>query len=616
MERLTMRVLSYVAVLMAAVAFGHTAQTVELLANGGFEQGIEGWNKNGNVVAAADQKVKHSGNMALSLQLAEGVAPAFQSMFCDLSVNPGDKFTAECWMRTSEKPREGGAYLAVEYLDKAGARVGLEQPPVVAATRGKDWEQRSTPCTVPASAVKMRVHLLLHERLQVWFDDVSITGEPPPPLKLTLQSDRVISRNWLGFGAQGDLWLSKKETVSRGVTDVDRTLVKKRIIAMKPSLIRLFTGLDSYYADERGKLRPDCPEMKDLIDTLTIYKEAGADIAVTGQWGDLPKWLAGVDKRIPKPELYAAWGDCWAGFVKYLRVERGFTNVRYVVLFNEPDGLPLKPEVYMDLARAADAGFRRAKIRDDIAMLGPDETDGSLWIQQVASAIDHIIDVYDSHSYSAGTPAIFGEWLQKRLDAVPKPSDPQKRKPFVVGEFGMGAVDALNSKENGKYDYGLFVSGCAIQTAARGASGAMNWCLSDTYYWESKMQWGLWRFRDEGWEPRPGFYAWSLITRYTERGSSVHPVTAEPNSSPVVAFRGPKLGWTLLMTNESGASRSASWSGLPAKSIWEPYVYAPDTVPTKDRGLIPAGKEMTADARGTMTQEIPARSFVLLHEKR
>ena len=44
-------------------------------------------------------------------------------------------------------------------------------------------------------------------------------------------------------------------------------------------------------------------------------------------------------------------------------------------------------------------------------------------------------------------------------------------------------------------------------TALReGAAGALMWCLGDTYYTDQdihRQRWGLWRYKDEGWEPRP-----------------------------------------------------------------------------------------------------------------
>jgi len=90
------------------------------------------------------------------------------------------------------------------------------------------------------------------------------------------------------------------------------------------------------------------------------------------------------------------------------------------------------------------------------------------------------------------------------------------------------------------------------------------WCLTDTDYGQP-MKWGLWRFRDEGWEPRPGFYSWSLITRYTEIGSSVHPLKTNAEDAAGVAFRAP----TNMDTNGGQPQEDRppfTAAGLPPKS--------------------------------------------------
>jgi len=66
-----------------------------------------------------------------------------------------------------------------------------------------------------------------------------------------------------------------------------------------------------------------------------------------------------------------------------------------------------------------------------------------------------------------------------------------------------------------------------------GIEAVLMWCLSDTNYGQS-MKWGLWRFKGEGWEPRPGFYAWRLLTKHTALGSRVYTLAARGDSAPAV----------------------------------------------------------------------------------
>ena len=138
------------------------------------------------------------------------------------------------------------------------------------------------------------------------------------------------------------------------------------------------------------------------------------------------------------------------------------------------------------------------------------------------------------------------------------------------------------------------------------------WCLMDTHYGNNRMKWGLWRFRDENWEPRPGFYAWSLITRYTQRGSTVHPVSSDASDAVAVAFRAPDNGpWTILAVNRRKSERPFTLRRLTPESRWLPYVYSERTIPTADRAMIQAGPPVQADSKGDVEGILPPDSFVL-----
>ena len=157
----------------------------------------------------------------------------------------------------------------------------------------------------------------------------------------------------------------------------------------------------------------------------------------------------------------------------------------------------------------------------------------------------------------------------------------------------------------------------AITVLRERCAGALMWCLMDTNYDATRMKWGLWRFRDEKWEPRPGFYAWSLITRYTELGSTVHRLASDSPSVVAVAFRAPSKGsWTLMAVNRSDSARPLTVSGLPAGSRWQEFVYSEKTVPTPDREMIPSSATPAADADGVVVRSLPPRSFALWHEAR
>jgi len=590
-----------------------------LLPNPGFESGLRSWQRRGKAQFAQDRKVACSGRASARITIPEGAKPWYQCLFYELrNVEAGEEYHAEVMVRTRGVAKSPGAYMALEYL--RGGRVGIDHSRTGATLGKAGWVKLTIDGVVPEGAERAHLLLILHDNGTAWFDDAKLIRKkevPVTPLTLTLRPQKTISRNWRGFGAQGDLFFWRERVTKHGVNDKDRALIRKRILEMRPQVVRLLFDL-RMWEPERGKRTPNSEGMRDLCNTLAIYKEAGTDIMLT-EWGyGLPKWCRAT-KRAPHPEERAAFAESWVSAVKFLRDVKGFTNLGYACIYNEPNWGGVSFEDYAAVYRALDAALKKAGLRDHVSILGPDEANQFRWLPWAVKELDDVIDVYDVHNYASNTGPQFERWVRQRLDIIPKIPKPRPnsdlRKPLMVCEFGMRTGQTTyTSSENHKYVYGLFLADASIVSARAGVNGMLMWCLSDTYYGR-KMLWGLWRFRDEGWEPRPGYYAWSLLTRYTERGSTVHPVEVEGTHAAAVAFRAPDKGrWTLLLVNRAKKERSAAWRGLPPRSKWVPYVYSQGTVPTPDRGMIEAGEGAEADAAGELAVRVAPQSFILLRE--
>jgi len=426
-------------------------------------------------------------------------------------------------------------------------------------------------------------------------------------VKLCLKPGEVISDDWRGFGCQGDLFFWMQRTIAQGLNDEDRKLVRDRVLAMRPKLVRLCVTHKDWEC-ERGKRTPDSEAIRDLRETLAIYKESGADVHLT-EWGQtLAPWCR-AENQLPHPDQRRAFTDSWAALVKYLREDCGFTNIRYVTLYNEPNQLDW--EGYSAVYRALDASLRAAGIRNDLEVVGPDEACENLLMPRAVAELDDVIDCYDAHNYTSNVGREFAHWVRARIELMP----PRKR--FMITEFGMlDGMDTWFTPHNHEYGYGIFLADSAIVSCNEGAAGMMMWCLMDTDYGK-RMKWGLWRFRDENWEPRPGFYAWSLITRYTELGSTVHRVVSDSPTVVATAFRAPDKGpWTLMVVNRAEMERPLTISGLPTGSSWNEFVYTEKAIPTTNRAMIRSTATPSVTADGAMVRSLPPRSFVLWHETR
>ena len=582
-----------------------------LVPNPGFEQGFDGWEAKSQADYAVDSDVKFSGKCSARITVSRDRPLEYQNVAYSMPVKPGEEYVATFQVKCKYLKDGAGAYGVLEFC-RDEKRVSVVQ---TAGTRAEIWHLESVEGKVPPGANRMRLALISHAYGTTWFDDVRLWIPEPQPIKaeFTLQANKIITDNWQGFGSQGDLFLYRQRTIDEGITDADRELVRKRILTMRPQIVRLLFNV-SDWENERGKPTPDGEAMKDLRETIAIYQEAGTDVHLT-EWGWAPPpWCRPIG-RLPHPDERRAFTDSFAAAVKYLRNDCGFKNVRYVTFCNEPNINEISWEDYASIYRNLDESLKAAGLRKDVVILGPDEVYSYDLMYNAVTQLDDVIDCYSFHNYASDTGRHFAACVQPRVALLPKVKSSglnPPRKRVVIAEFGMhDRMDTFSTPHNHEYEYGVFLADCAIEAAREGVSAMMMWCLMDTNY-GVRMKWGLWRFKDEDWEPRPGFYSWSLLTRYTEKGSTIHPLACDVNDVSSVAFRAPNNGpWTLLTVNRRKTARPFTMTGLPPKSRWESYIYCRKSVPTPDSKMIRPGEVMQAGTDGTLKGSMPARSFIL-----
>lgn len=605
------------AVVCSSASNARPAAPTNLVPNPGFEQGLDGWATSGKGEFAADSQVKHGGGRSARITVPPDANLEFQQIAWSMPAKPGEHYSASFWLRTEGLKDGAGAYGAIEFF-RGGDRLVYFQSQM---TRTLSWQPMPIEAVAPGGTDRMRVVLICHAHGTAWFDDVTISRPQPQPLNVSfaLQPRKLITDDWQGFGCQADLFLDMRWTASDGITDADRALIRDRIKEMRPQIVRLMFQTKEW-EPERGKQMKDSDIMRDLRNTIAIYKSVGADVMLT-EWGfGFPTWM-NSNGRVPGPDRRQEMTDSLVAAVKYLRDDCGLDNIRYVNVWNEPNYGGITWEDYAACCRCLDKSLKNAGLREVVAILGPDETSDLDWTVKSAAELDDVIDCYDVHNYTSNTGVHFASWVAPRIEAMPKVKASRRqppRKRLMITEFGMQeGMSTFESKRNGDYDYGVFLADCAIEAAKAGASALMSWCLMDTNYGSSRMKWGLWRYKDQNWEPRPGFYAWSLITRYTERGSTIHSITSDVTDAAAVAFRAPKSGpWTLLVVNRRSEQRPFELTGLPASSRWELFVYSVQTAPTPDRHMIRSSGVESAGPDGRLHGTLPARSFLLWRQVR
>lgn len=193
-----MRTMS-IALLLAAAAL---AGEENLLANGGFEEGLRSWmlaDNSGNTVQSLDQKVKKEGRHSLHLKKSGG--PPFDVLRADVgALRAGSKATVSAWFR-AENVRNG--WLKIFFYDKSGEVI--EQGNDVKPLAGTyDWKEITIENTVPKKTASAAVFVLIVQPGELWIDDVRLTGRgeerkaEKPERKRPLEAR---TRSWLDRNA-------------------------------------------------------------------------------------------------------------------------------------------------------------------------------------------------------------------------------------------------------------------------------------------------------------------------------------------------------------------------------------------------------------------------------
>lgn len=129
------------------------------------------------------------------------------------------------------------------------------------------------------------------------------------------------------------------------------------------------------------------------------------------------------------------------------------------------------------------------------------------------------------------------------------------------------------------------------------------------------MRIGLFKYKDEGWEPRPFYHSWGLIMKYAVKGSEIYPFEDETNFVNGVALKSPEGKWTYLITNNAKRVNSVVKISNPHFEQTQMYAheYNPDTVTTSDELI---GSSGIAYSEGSdVYVRMNANTFVVLTEQ-
>ncbi len=392
----------------------------------------------------------------------------------------------------------------------------------------------------------------------------------------------------------------------------------------------------------------DTIEMQSLYAVLDMAQEMDATVVLV-IWG-CPSSNTFVDKSNPvlgqkyfncsdkvtnwvnAPKDNDEFAENFSVLVKYLIEEKGYTCVKEVTPFNEPDGNVCESGQYALIVKAMDERFRKDGIRDKVKFNLSDNTDcRRFYLKETVENVSEYADLYNSHTYMCGyeTPNSYAlEWERENVKVVEKTG-----KKHFVGEFGSNqCVGASRQTDINWYKRGVLIARNAINFLNAGASGTSYWGLIDQYYnldadYQQMQQLGLWRYMksaykpedienfDVDYQPRPHYYSYSLLTRFVRKGDYVYPLNLGNEFAAGTAVLSPDGDWTYIFANGSESDVEFSLKNANAEKLEDCalYEYAEGKLPEDDSMLSPTG---TVKASGNGYKvSVPSQTVILLTTK-
>ncbi len=159
-------------------------------------------------------------------------------------------------------------------------------------------------------------------------------------------------------------------------------------------------------------------EMRSLYKVLDIAQEMNADVTLV-LWGCptycdlLDPAYAGVKRHflcssegtnwVVEPADSEEFAESFSTVVKHLIERRGYTCIKELTPFNEPDGNIIPLERYVPLAKVLDRRLRADGIRDKVRLNLSDNTDTRrFFLEGCARELSQEADLFNSHTYIFG----------------------------------------------------------------------------------------------------------------------------------------------------------------------------------------------------------------------
>ncbi|MDD6438671.1 MAG: hypothetical protein PUG09_11540 [Prevotella sp.] len=468
---------------------------------------------------------------------------------------------------------------------------------------------------------------------------------------LTLTVGQKAGQQIAGLGTEFDPhFFSQNVTRSEGckAADWDRVIaarikdmhLQRLRIMVQPQWYEPKNDDDNAYRIRTEGFTWDSPEMKSLYAELDLAEKEHIDVNLT-LWGALAgHFLAGSNYGdwMVAPVDYEEWAENFSALIQYLTKVCGYTCIKEITPVNEPDwayiyfGQIAKPESYVRMCRELDKRFKDDGIRDKVKFNLSDNSDGGsgthTFLEYCCQNLRQQADIFNSHTYIFGYETPNSEI--ERWEATNCRLASQAGRPHFIGEFGGNqCVGASRQRDINRYERGVLLARIVLCCLNAGASGLSYWSLIDQYYgrmetYGQMQQLGLWKSvakcyetdsayaglrRD--YEPRPQYYAYSLLTRFIRAGQTVFPIATGKEFLAASAFRDTYGQWTYVIANADPTGHNLQLANANGGSgRYDIYCYTRNTLPNDGTQIGKSGTIRTK--KNGLSIRMPAESIIVL----
>lgn len=241
--------------------------------------------------------------------------------------------------------------------------------------------------------------------------------------KIILKTEKPVQENYLGANAVYHCYATLPDSTGRAYTEEECALEFERVKKCGLKIARTFFRWYGWDKEKQCFDWENEPYIKGFYKWAKAMQEIGTDIALQVGWW-CPEDVIGRGPNGDSPfnkddnwensvQNYAKW----VSEVAHQLIEvRGFTNIKYFMMFTEPQRPSRRYniegkspyEAWRDCVVAAHNQLVKDNRRHLVKFVGPDEgsTTTSDMVKWVAENCDEVIDIYSSHNYISYEPIL------------------------------------------------------------------------------------------------------------------------------------------------------------------------------------------------------------------